>query len=36
MGCRCFWDTKSDAFAEEMYSNESMFAVTAAFGIYYY
>jgi len=36
MGARCFWDAKTDNLAEEMYSNESLFALTAAFGVYYY
>ena len=30
MGCRCFWDPKTDNVAEEKYQNESIFAVAFA------
>lgn len=36
MGARCFWDAKTDTYVEEMYSNESLFAVAVAFGVYFY
>uniref|UniRef100_A0A7S0SLD6 Tctex1 domain-containing protein 2 n=1 Tax=Mantoniella antarctica TaxID=81844 RepID=A0A7S0SLD6_9CHLO len=36
MGCRCFWDPKTDNYAEEVFNNESIFAVAAAFGVYLY
>ena len=36
MGCRCFWDASTDAYATEMFSNESIFAVAVAMGIYMY
>ena len=36
MGCRCFWDPKTDNVAEEKYTNESIFAVAFAAGIYLY
>ena len=36
MGCRCFWDPKTDNVAEEKYQNESIFAVAFAAGIYLY
>jgi len=36
MGCRCFWDPSTDNYAEEVFTNESIFAVAAAFGIYLY
>ena len=36
MGCRCFWDPKTDNYAEEGFTNESIFAVAAAFGVYLY
>lgn len=36
MGCRCFWDPKTDNYAEEVFTSESIFAVAAAFGVYLY
>lgn len=36
MGCRCFWDPNTDNYAEEVFVNESIFCVAAAFGIYLY
>ncbi|NP_001279703.1 tctex1 domain-containing protein 2 [Callorhinchus milii] len=36
MVARCFWDADTDNFAQEVYMNESLFCVAAAFGIYYY
>lgn len=36
MGCRCFWDSDTDNYAQDMYINNSMFCVAAVFGVYYY
>jgi len=36
VGCRCFWDPKTDNVAEEKFTNESIFAVAFAAGIYLY
>jgi len=36
MGARCFWDEQSDAYAQDVFTNDSLFAVAAAFGCYYY
>ena len=36
MGCRCFWDPDTDAYAEDTYRNDSLFCVAAAFGVYLY
>uniref|UniRef100_A0A6U6Z4C7 Dynein light chain n=1 Tax=Alexandrium andersonii TaxID=327968 RepID=A0A6U6Z4C7_9DINO len=36
MGSRCFWDSDTDNFASETYSNESLFCVATAYGIYLY
>ena len=36
MGCRCFWDADTDAYAEESYRNDSPFCVAAVFGSYLY
>eukprot|EP01012_Entosiphon_sulcatum_P066804 TRINITY_DN961_c0_g1_i1.p2 TRINITY_DN961_c0_g1~~TRINITY_DN961_c0_g1_i1.p2 ORF type:complete len:142 (-),score=37.39 TRINITY_DN961_c0_g1_i1:132-557(-) len=36
MGCRCFWDSDTDNYAEEMYMNKALFCVASVFGIYHY
>eukprot|EP00669_Euglena_mutabilis_P012961 TRINITY_DN7689_c0_g1_i1.p1 TRINITY_DN7689_c0_g1~~TRINITY_DN7689_c0_g1_i1.p1 ORF type:complete len:120 (+),score=32.13 TRINITY_DN7689_c0_g1_i1:65-424(+) len=36
MGCRCFWDSDSDNYAEESYSSKQLFCVATVFGIYHY
>jgi len=36
MGCRCFWDPKTDNVAEEKFVNESVFAVCVVAGGYLY
>ena len=36
LGCRGFWDPKTDNFANETFANESLFCVAAAFGVYLY
>ncbi|XP_078060629.1 dynein light chain Tctex-type protein 2B isoform X2 [Mustelus asterias] len=36
MAARCFWDADTDNFAQDVYMNESLFCVAAAFGCYYY
>ncbi|KAG1688601.1 hypothetical protein DVH05_003527 [Phytophthora capsici] len=36
MGCRCFWDSETDCYASETFSNDSLFCVTTAYSIYLY
>merc|ERR1711998_667491 len=36
MGCRSFWDTETDNYAEYTYRNETLICVASAFGVYYY
>eukprot|EP00993_Chasmostoma_nieuportense_P006632 NODE_7275_length_451_cov_7.765432_g7109_i0.p2 GENE.NODE_7275_length_451_cov_7.765432_g7109_i0~~NODE_7275_length_451_cov_7.765432_g7109_i0.p2 ORF type:complete len:133 (+),score=49.14 NODE_7275_length_451_cov_7.765432_g7109_i0:37-399(+) len=36
MGCRCFWDSDTDNYAEEMYISKTCFCVATVFGIYHY
>ena len=36
MGTRCFWDGDTDSYASETYSNESLFCVATAYGVYLY
>mmetsp|Transcript_31667 Transcript_31667/g.53216 ORF Transcript_31667/g.53216 Transcript_31667/m.53216 type:complete len:122 (+) Transcript_31667:242-607(+) len=36
MGCRCFWDPNTDNYATAEFSNESIFCVAAAYGVYLY
>mmetsp|Transcript_40362 Transcript_40362/g.73029 ORF Transcript_40362/g.73029 Transcript_40362/m.73029 type:complete len:125 (+) Transcript_40362:47-421(+) len=36
MGTRCFWDADTDSYVSEMYSNESLFCVATAYGVYLY
>ncbi|XP_068135428.1 dynein light chain Tctex-type protein 2B [Hyperolius riggenbachi] len=36
MAARCFWDSDTDNYAEEVFMNEYLFCVAAAFGCFYY
>ncbi len=36
LGCRSFWDPKTDNFAHETFQNETLFCVAAAYGVYMY
>ncbi|KAJ1506488.1 Tctex1 domain-containing protein 2 [Coelomomyces lativittatus] len=36
MNCRCFWDPDSDNVAQELFTNNTLFCVAAAFGVYFY
>mmetsp|Transcript_130857 Transcript_130857/g.419658 ORF Transcript_130857/g.419658 Transcript_130857/m.419658 type:complete len:125 (-) Transcript_130857:115-489(-) len=36
MGSRCFWDSDTDSYASETYSNETLFCVATAYGVYLY
>ncbi|KAK7090427.1 dynein light chain Tctex-type protein 2B-like [Littorina saxatilis] len=36
MACRCFWDADSDNYAQDLYMNESLVCVAAAFGVFHY
>ncbi|XP_075056692.1 dynein light chain Tctex-type protein 2B [Mixophyes fleayi] len=36
MAARCFWDADTDNYAEDVFMNEYLFCVVAAFGCFYY
>ena len=36
MGCKCFWDSDTDNFVEEVYVSKHLFAVVTVFGLYQY
>ncbi|XP_050390021.1 dynein light chain Tctex-type protein 2B isoform X1 [Patella vulgata] len=36
MACRCFWDSDTDNYAQDIFMNDSLFCVAAAFGVFYY
>ncbi|CAL8253050.1 unnamed protein product [Merluccius merluccius] len=36
MASKCFWDADTDSYAEDLFMNESLFCVAAAFGCYHY
>lgn len=36
MGCRCFWDSDTDNYAQDIFMNESLFCVAAAYGVFKY
>ncbi len=36
MGTRCFWDSESDNYASDTFSNDSLFCVATAYGVYMY
>lgn len=36
MAARCLWDSDTDNYAQDVFLNESLFCVCAAFGVYYY
>jgi len=36
MGCKMFWDSDTDNYAEEVYTNKHLFAVVTVFGVYQY
>mmetsp|Transcript_12623 Transcript_12623/g.34565 ORF Transcript_12623/g.34565 Transcript_12623/m.34565 type:complete len:126 (+) Transcript_12623:158-535(+) len=36
MGCRCFWDSDTDNYASETFTNDEMFCVATAFAVYLY
>ncbi|KAM4772185.1 dynein light chain Tctex-type protein 2B [Rhinophrynus dorsalis] len=36
MAARCFWDADTDNYAEDIFMNEYLFCVVAAFGCFYY
>lgn len=36
MAARCFWDADTDNYAQEVFMNDSLFCVAAAFGCFYY
>ncbi|ORZ37780.1 Tctex1 domain-containing protein 2, partial [Catenaria anguillulae PL171] len=35
LNARCFWDPDTDNLAQEVYSNDSLFCVAVAFGVFY-
>ncbi|CAH8597146.1 unnamed protein product [Dicrocoelium dendriticum] len=36
VGYRCYWDSDTDNYAEASFTNESLFCVASAFGVYSY
>ncbi|ORX88842.1 Tctex-1, partial [Basidiobolus meristosporus CBS 931.73] len=36
VGCRCMWDADTDNVAQDIFTNDSLFCVAVAFGVYYY
>ena len=36
MGCRCFWDPKTDNHVATQFHNATIFCAAAAFGIWLY
>ncbi|CAM4653845.1 unnamed protein product [Leuciscus chuanchicus] len=36
MVARCLWDADTDSCAQDIYMNDSLFCVAAAFGVYHY
>lgn len=36
MACRCFWDSDTDNYAQDLYMNDSLVCVAAAYGIFHY
>ncbi|XP_078521963.1 dynein light chain Tctex-type protein 2B [Lissotriton helveticus] len=36
MAARCFWDADTDNYAQEVFMNDSLFCVAAAFGCFFY
>lgn len=36
MACRCFWDSDTDNYSQDIFMNDSLFCVAAAFGVFYY
>eukprot|EP00658_Telonema_sp_P-2_P011819 TRINITY_DN14529_c0_g1_i17.p2 TRINITY_DN14529_c0_g1~~TRINITY_DN14529_c0_g1_i17.p2 ORF type:complete len:104 (+),score=22.33 TRINITY_DN14529_c0_g1_i17:251-562(+) len=36
LGCRSFWDTETDNYAEVSYSNDSLICIATCHGVYYY
>jgi len=33
---RCLWDSDTDNYAQDIYTNESLFCVAVAYGVFYY
>jgi len=36
MACRCFWDSDTDNYAQDIYMNDTLFCVAACFGVFFY
>ncbi|XP_063517453.1 dynein light chain Tctex-type protein 2B isoform X1 [Pongo pygmaeus] len=36
MASRCFWDADTDSYTHDVFMNDSLFCVVAAFGCFYY
>ena len=36
VGCRCFWDSDTDNYAQYFYMGETMFCLATAFGVFFY
>lgn len=36
VACRCLWDSDTDNYAQDIFMNDTLFCVVAAFGVFYY
>jgi len=36
MACRCFWDSDTDNYAQDIFINDTLFCVAACFGVFFY
>eukprot|EP00043_Microstomoeca_roanoka_P010371 m.98481 g.98481 ORF g.98481 m.98481 type:complete len:77 (+) comp14874_c0_seq3:480-710(+) len=36
VGARCLWDSDTDNLAQDVFVNDSLFCVVAAYGVYFY
>jgi len=36
VGCRCFWDSDTDNYAQHLFMNETLFCLATAFGVFFY
>ncbi|XP_065886548.1 dynein light chain Tctex-type protein 2B-like [Dysidea avara] len=36
MTCRCLWDSDTDSYAQDIFMNDSLFCVAAAYGVFFY
>ncbi|KAM7446123.1 Tctex1 domain-containing protein 2 [Porites harrisoni] len=36
VACRCLWDSDTDNYAQDIFMNDTLFCVVAAYGVFYY